>query len=306
MIALQTKDQRDLMIEGAKKILIVDDTHNITQYENTRLLNVLVVDEHNFGWPVAHLISNSMTGSVIAYFATALKHVAKQADSEFKINCLITDDDPAIINGFESGFASKIRHILCQWHLDKTLQKNIREKSDPEMFQTIYDEIKIVIGTRHPDEFYHLYAAFLKKHENDSKAFVEYLKSHYSHRTEKWAMSSRVGIGHGNINTTSHVESFHNKLKFKYLQRIPNKRMDHIINVLLDIEKDDLGARKRLDMLGPAQPKAHLQHDRSLEIDDKALSNISSSVWQITSNNSSTEESKVYFIEQVNQVCCAI
>lgn len=75
--------------------------------------------------------------------------------------------------------------------------------------------------------------------------------------------------------------------------------MDSIINVLLLFEKDDFGAWKRFRILGPVL-LFHHKHDKSLEIADAAVSNVSSSVWQITS---STEEDQCYFIEKINTVC---
>ena len=41
------------------------------------------------------------------------------------------------------------------------------------------------------------------------------------------------------------VESFHNKLKTFYLERMPNKQIDDLINVLLEIEADDYWNHKR-------------------------------------------------------------
>uniref|UniRef100_A0A8D8VK23 Uncharacterized protein n=2 Tax=Cacopsylla melanoneura TaxID=428564 RepID=A0A8D8VK23_9HEMI len=98
----------------------------------------------------------------------------------------------------------------------------------------------------------------------------------------------RVGMGHGNINTIlSHVESFHNKLKTKYMQRIPNKRMDNVLTVLLSIEKDDYGSKKRLSILGSIlSPKFHVQrHEDGMKIADDAIVSVSSTpeVWEIAS-----------------------
>ena len=40
-------------------------------------------------------------------------------------------------------------------------------------------------------------------------------------------------------------ESFHNKLTTFYLERMPNKRIDDLKNVLLKIEADDYWSHKR-------------------------------------------------------------
>ena len=40
-------------------------------------------------------------------------------------------------------------------------------------------------------------------------------------------------------------ELFHSKLKCFYLERMPNKRIDDLVNVLLEIEADDYWSHKR-------------------------------------------------------------
>lgn len=98
--------------------------------------------------------------------------------------------------------------------MKKALQK-IAEKAR-ESFQEIFDQIYLIINTTNSEEFAVLYKSFLKTHEKN-EALVQYFESTYSNRVEKWAMHCRMNIGHGNINTTANAESFHNKLKTKYI-----------------------------------------------------------------------------------------
>ena len=51
-------------------------------------------------------------------------------------------------------------------------------------------------------------------------------------------------LEHVNTGTNMFVESFHNKIKTFYLERMPNKRIDDLINVLLEIEADDYWSHK--------------------------------------------------------------
>ena len=71
---------------------------------------------------------------------------------------------------------------------------------------------------------------FLRKYEDICPKFVHYFKSTYVSRPAKWAMRYRQ-FEHANTDTNMFVESFHNKLKNFYLERMPNKRIDDLINV---------------------------------------------------------------------------
>lgn len=102
------------MVEFSSKILIVDDTHGVSQYENMRLLNIMICDQNNKGWPVGHLITNSMTSVSVGLFFKAIKTRIESYGQCFNINCVITDDDSSLINGINDAMRSEIKHILCQ------------------------------------------------------------------------------------------------------------------------------------------------------------------------------------------------
>ena len=50
---------------------------------------------------------------------------------------------------------------------------------------------------------------------------------------------------HCDTDTNMFVESFHNKLKIFFMEQIPNKRVDDLINILLTIEEGDYWRRER-------------------------------------------------------------
>ena len=85
---------------------------------------------------------------------------------------------------------------------------------------------------------------FLWRYEDICPKFLNYFKSTYVSRPVKWAMCYRQFV-HANTDTNMFVESFHNKLKTFYLERMQNKRVDDLINVLLEIEADDYWSHKR-------------------------------------------------------------
>uniref|UniRef100_A0A8D8X8L3 MULE transposase domain-containing protein n=1 Tax=Cacopsylla melanoneura TaxID=428564 RepID=A0A8D8X8L3_9HEMI len=129
-------------------ILVIDCTHDMTQY-GCQLLNIMGVDEYNKGYPLAHCVSNKMDAATLQHFFKAIKLKCPTLE----INCIITDDDPALINAANMGFGQgDIKHILCLWHFKRTLQRNLHAKVrnsslEKEMFHhpcTIVDSEKEV------------------------------------------------------------------------------------------------------------------------------------------------------------------
>ncbi|KAK3931040.1 UDP-N-acetylhexosamine pyrophosphorylase-like protein 1 [Frankliniella fusca] len=71
---------------------------------------------------------------------------------------------------------------------------------------------------------------------------------------------------HSEVNTTGHIESFHNRLKRVYLKRKVNKRLDDLVTHLFDIEWDDHCTRTREATIGFSSQPQHIaeRHQRGL------------------------------------------
>ncbi|KAE8737484.1 hypothetical protein FOCC_FOCC017052 [Frankliniella occidentalis] len=236
MFAFQTERQPDLMKRHCSKILVVDETHGTNQYKY-QLLTVIVIDDDRRGWPVAHLITSKSDHHTLQYLFKALK---SRIGEEVSVNCVITDDDPALINAMSLGFAVPLTHLLCKWHVIKNLKDNLRSKAPSELFEPIFSEIKVIMNAEEENMFLKLKAGFINKYSNNPAAsvYMAYLKKHYWKKEKKWAMCYR-NFPHAGVNTTGHIESFHSRLKRTYLKRKVNKRLDDLINILYDVEWDD-------------------------------------------------------------------
>ncbi|KAK3928260.1 Antitoxin [Frankliniella fusca] len=149
MLGLQTEEQEALMKMASQSILIVDATHDMDQYGH-KLLNVVRVDELNRGYPLAHLISSKMDEHTIKYFFEALHLRMPDMD----VNCVITDDDPALINSMNLGFGQLIRHILCDWHFKRTIQGQLHSKvNEIEVEDQMFKELCVLIDCDQEADF---------------------------------------------------------------------------------------------------------------------------------------------------------
>ena len=79
---------------------------------------------------------------------------------------------------------------------------------------------------------------FIELYRNRCEKFVDYFKDYYMRKPKEWAMCHRQ-FPHANTDTNMYVESFHNRLKTYYMKRRANRRIDDLLNLLLEIEEDD-------------------------------------------------------------------
>ena len=86
-----------------------------------------------------------------------------------------------------------------------------------------------------PHSEIYILTKFLTLSSTNSPQFVEYFKTSYCSHIEQWAMCYRVGTP---MNTNMFSESFHRVLKIVYLQHKQNKRVDHLIHILLKVARD--------------------------------------------------------------------
>ncbi|KAK3931136.1 Zinc finger protein 875 [Frankliniella fusca] len=302
MFGFQTKKQLEIFKLHSGKIVILDETHGTNQYKY-QLLNVMVVDENRRGWPVAHLITSRSDADTFHFFFQELK---SRLGDEGSINCVITDDDPSLINGVNSGFSANLRHILCKWHVFKNFKDNIRQKAPKHLFDQILSEVKAILNAESESLYSELVSGFKRKYENNSDGaeFLKYFKKYYlkKGRPEKWAMAFR-NFPHSEVNTTGHIESFHNRLKKVYLKRKVNKRLDDLINILYDVAWEDYLTREREATTGFSSQPQHIieRHQRSVAMDDETIVDLGlGNTWEM---KSSTGKSAVYVVVKHKESC---
>ncbi|XP_052126459.1 uncharacterized protein LOC113211795 [Frankliniella occidentalis] len=297
MLALQTKRQAELMTEHCHKIVLLDETHG-TNHHKYQLLTAMVIDDNRRGWPFAHLVTSKSDDITLQYFFRTLK---SKLPPDVKVNCVITDDAPALINGMEMGFSEELVHILCKWHILKNFKKNLRLHVPAGMVESMMLELRVIMNEINEKRFLELQEGFIKKYTNslECKSFIEkYYEKYYKDRAKKWAMCFRK-FPHANINTTGHLESFHHRLKV-YLRRKVNRRLDDLVNFLLDIAWDDYITRVREATTGIAfKPQEILErHKRGMQIKDEDIFELEPDTWDVTATTGGLKYHVVRYHEE--------
>ena len=109
--------------------------------------------------------------------------------------------------------------------------------------------------------------AFKSKYTHLYPALMVYLENYYFNRLHKWCMAYR-NFPHANTDTNMFLESYHNRIKTFYCKRRKNKRVDELIQLLLQIEEDDYWRLKQERFFNPsgATLPAEERHQRGMKI----------------------------------------
>ena len=294
-IGIQTKEQLEMFVKHAHKIVCIDGTHKTNQYEFP-LINLLVPDEFNKGYPVGHLICNRSDELVLRPFFEEIK---KRCPPDLKIGALMTDDDNSGWNAFRAVFGDDFPHFLCIWHVHRTWRRNLGLVED--LFRhEVYTGLLALLKEESQNVFVVLLSGFLDLCAEKSKAFFEYFRDNYSDRAALWALCYR-DFEHAKCDTNMFVESFHNRLKTFYMDRKPNKRLDDLINLLLSIEEDDYWRHKRdlIYNVGSFQVSMP-RHKRGIAISNDDIE-IDEFGWRLISQTQGN--SLIYTVIKVTESC---
>ena len=127
--------------------------------------------------------------------------------------------------------------------------------------------------------------------------FYAYFKAHYAHRTEEWAACLRCTTV---VNTNMHIEAFHRLLKVVYLENKQNRRLDHLLFILLRLSRDK--TFERIAKLHKGKnthriSELNKRHRASSELEPEKVSD---EKWMVCSQNT---PNKTYSIVQELKSC---
>ena len=212
----------------------------------------------------------------------------------------MTDDDNSGWNAFSRVFGD-CTQLLCKWHVKRAWGNKIPLCGSKQLQEEVYRTLEVILEETSIETFEKMLVRFLRKYEDICPKFVNYFKNTYVSRPVKWAMCYRH-FEHANTDTNIFVESFHNKLKTFYLERMPNKRIDDLINVLLEIEADDYWSHKRRIVYLDVPKKdidSGIRYERGINIPDAHMTALSKSKWSVQSQSKNV----TYTINQITENC---
>lgn len=249
------------------------------------------------GW----LISNKEDQSVLTLFLTKVKERTGPIIAKY----FISDDAEQYYSSWNSVYGCSPKKLLCYWHVDKSWRVNIRSKiSDVQKQLQVYHQLRTILEIMTIGEFrkclQHFVSSMLA--DQDLLNFAEYFQTWYCKRIEQWAYCFRIGTP---ANTNMAVEAFHRYLKVVYLDGKHNRRVDHLLSVLLRVSRDKIYDRliklekgKSTHRISEISKRHHAAVD--MMIKNTPICKIGEGAWTV---QSASREDIVYTVTQANSAC---
>ena len=169
---------------------------------------------------------------------------------------------------------------------------------DKEMQAAVYRNLHVLMEETDKDKFESLLARTVQQlHLNGStEEFGQYLKNNYVDRKHEWVHSYRQK---STINTNMYVEAFYHVLKYIYLQRKTNRRVDKCVHTLLKTTRDK-SFEQLINVSKGKSTRKHAEiqkrHKTSLNMDTQNISDVEDRTWNVTSEDGQ----RLYTVTEVN------
>lgn len=270
-LGLQTREQADNMAKFGGTVLCGDATHGLTQYEFQVFSLVVKDDTTGRGHPVAFLITSNVDKIILTTFFKELLG----RNPGLKISTTMCDDDKATRQAFKSAFGDDVNILLCYWHIRKSWKRNLHLIPLADDREEIYQLLRQTLIIRKEEIFLQLMEIIIDSLLNSDR-FLSYLRSTYLGRTQEWARCYR-NFFHHFVDTNMLLEALHNFIKSVLLKRRPNRRVETLIRILLNMETEIFAQHSVImSMLDPEDsvPVITARHKRGMKISDMEITKV--------------------------------
>ena len=298
LLAVQTHFQLEMMKAFGNNIICVDATHGTNLYDFL-LVTLMVVDDFGEGIPVAWAIMTREDHHMLSFFLKALiKRTGLLQPAVF-----MSDDANQYWNSWSQVYGNnRTKKLLCAWHVDRAWRKAIQEHlPDTDARINIYHHLRVILMEQQSETFQFLLQKFLSMLTDSHPDFYAYFLKQYAGRAEQWAACHRKSKF---INTNMYLESFHRLLKVVYFEGKQNRRLDHLVNILLRVVRDKAFERfQKLHKGKNTHRMSEIQrrHKLGIEVIKRQIPHeISQSSWNVKSQQ---EPDKEYTVNVVLESC---
>jgi len=257
---------KDMMAKYGDEIICMDSTHGTNMYQFL-LTTIMVLDEHGEGLPVAWAITNKEDTNVLIQYLTAVK----ERVGNISPRIFMSDDADAFYNAWKSVFGES-RRLLCFFHVDHAWRKKLNELvKDKQELLEVYHQLRALLTESDKAKFHVMLQQFVSLIKVNQPSFYTYFSTSYAKRAHIWATCYRIGTI---ANTNMHLEAFHRKLKVVYLDNKQNRRLDHLLHVLLKISRDIIFEAFRKSEIGKVSHRKceiNRRHLRAKELDPEIV-----------------------------------
>lgn len=223
----------------------------------------------------------------------------------------MSDDAIQFWNSWKTVFHQDNAHfpkkLLCIWHVQRNWKSQMIKLHDNSLEQraAVWRCLLVRLKERDNATFQRNLTKFLTElDESGEREFLDYFQRYYCHldRIKEWAYWARQGSP---VNVNMFLESFHNTLKDKFLQRKENRRLDAFVSTLLEVAKYYLQEYAIASIRGGPknsfrQTEMHRRHRSALAMDASHVVPVRENVWTVMS---ASRPDNRYVVQRVKDKC---
>lgn len=247
------------------------------------------------GVPVGWAITTREDTAILSCFFRALK----VKTGPLMPAVFMSDDASQYWNAWSAAYGNgSTRKLLCAWHVDRAWKKAMQENiTGTEARTEIYHYLKTLLAELEVDKFQCMLQQFVSMVSESQPDFCQYFQRKYIPRVDQWAACHRINMF---VNTNMSLESFHRLLKVEYLEGKQNRRLDHLLHVLLKIARNKAFEQFQKIYKGKITHRIteiNKRHKKAVEMIKEGcdIQKVSDDTWTISSQN---EITKSYQVQQ--------
>ena len=150
LMVMQTSHQETMFQQFASSIVCCDSTHCTNSYK-FKLITLVGVDQYGCGRTAAWCISDKEDYNTTRAFFGA---VASRSP-DVNVRVLVTDGDLAGANAARDVFGPSPRHLLCAWHISKSVRTQVlfKVRENRELCKQIFSAFLVLQKEPSQEEF---------------------------------------------------------------------------------------------------------------------------------------------------------
>ncbi|GFR71393.1 LOW QUALITY PROTEIN: zinc finger SWIM domain-containing protein 1 [Elysia marginata] len=229
--------------------VIMDVTYRTNKYLYP-LLTAMVIDYDGHGIPIMHAyLSKEDTGTI-----EHCLRVFSEKNSFSRTHCFMVDKDMAEIAALGAVFPG-IPINLCHFHIHQAVKRAMKNKVPADAVDKIVDLFMYQVYTESEEEFLEVKNKIIDMVPEEAS---DYFRTHWWQKSHLWAASQQINIFKLDVNTTNHLESYHNKIKANLNEKV---KLSKALSLLLSFDNNKILESNKL-LLIAANTVSYDQRDR--------------------------------------------
>lgn len=250
-----------------ERVITMDGTFGLNN-KKVLLITLMMIDEFGNGLPLAFCLSERENEVTISAFLTIVRELVGDINAQY----FMSDDANQYFNSWKSVMInnSKVKKILCSWHIFKNFKLNVREKIRDSKKQE--EVLRKLIQIRNSQNIENAKTNLINlinelKSSKSTILMGNYLKSHYLNRLDQWVYCTRDSLI---PNTNMHIESMHRLIKIIFLSSKRIQKISSCIQMLRDLVEQKMIDRivkltyRRCDKKTNSIYQAHLKAEEEI------------------------------------------